>query len=77
MWIDGKTIKTTGIYNNAHLDICSICSRFDVSSLAEIQYLQMESGKGTHDNESIMLQMLFLYGSDCNRWAIENNYLLV
>ena len=50
-------MKILGFYNNAHLHICSICLRFDVSSLIEIQYLQIEpSEKGTHTNESMMLK---------------------
>ena len=49
-------MKTPGFYENAHLHICSICLRLVVTSLTEIQYLQIESGgKGTHTNVSIML----------------------
>ena len=34
-----------------------------MSSLTEIQYLQIEtSEKGTHTNESMMLKMFYLYG---------------
>ena len=42
MYIHGKTIETPGFNDNAHLHICSICLRHDVSSLTEIQYLQIE-----------------------------------
>ena len=49
--------KTPGFYDNAHLHVCSICLRLFVSSLKEIQYLQIEpSEKGTHTNESLMLK---------------------
>ena len=56
-------MKTPGFCDNAHLHICSICLRLDVSLLTEIQYLQIEpSEKETHTNESIMLKMFYLYG---------------
>ena len=75
-------IKTPGFYDNEHLHICSICLRLAVSSLTEIQYLQIEpGGKGTHTDESMMLKMFYLYGfirwTKCIRWTIENSYLLV
>ena len=59
-----------------------ICLRLDVSSLTEIQYLQIDpSEKGTHTNKIMMLEMFYLYGfvrwTKCIWWAIENNYLLV
>ena len=58
MWVNGKTIKTPGICDNAHLHICSIFFKLDVFSLTEIQYLQIEScEKETHINESMMLKM--------------------
>ena len=53
-----------GFYDNAHLHICSICLRLDVSSLVKIQYSEIEpSEKGTHTNESMIFKMFFLYGS--------------
>ena len=63
MWINSKTIKTPGFYDNAYLHICSICLRLDVSSLTEIQYLQIEqSEKATHTNESTMIIIFYLTG---------------
>ena len=55
---------------------------FIVSSLTEIQYLQIEPGrKGAHTNESMMLKIFYLYGflriTKCVSWALENKYLLV
>ena len=48
MWINSKTVKAPGFYENAHLHICLICLRHYVSSLTGIQYLQIEpSVKGT------------------------------
>ena len=53
--------KIPGFYDNAHLHICSICLRLDVSWLTEIQYLQIElSEKGAHANESMMLKFFYL-----------------
>ena len=74
-------MKTPGFYDNAHLLICSISLKLDVSSLTEIQYLQIETNeKGTHANENMMLKMFYLYGflrwTKYIWWAIENNYLL-
>ena len=58
MWVNGKTIKTPSLCNNAHLHICSICFKLDLSSLTEIQYLQIEpSEKETRIDESMMLKM--------------------
>ena len=60
--MNGKTIKAPGFSNNVHLHICSKFTRLDVSSLTEIQYLQIESSeKGTYTNESMMLKMFYLY----------------
>ena len=59
--INDKILKTPGFYENAHLLIYSICLRHYVSSLTEIQYLQIEpSEKGHHINESMMLKMFYL-----------------
>ena len=33
LWINDKTIKIPGFYDNAHLHICSICLRLNVSWL--------------------------------------------
>ena len=41
LWINGKTIKTPGFYENAHLYICSICLRQYGSSLTETQYCRL------------------------------------
>ena len=75
-------IKTPGFYNNANLHICLICLRLVMSSLTEIQYLQIElSAQGMHTNEKIMLKMFYLYRfitwTKCIWWAVENYYLLV
>ena len=52
-----KTIKTPDFYENAHLRFFSICLRHYLSSLTEIQYLQIEpSYKGTHTIESMTLK---------------------
>ena len=59
----GKTIEVPGFYDNAHLSIFSICLIFDMSSLTEIQHLEIESSeKGTHTNERMMLKMFYLCG---------------
>ena len=51
-------MKTRGFYNDAYLHICSIGLRLAVSSVTEIQYLQIEpSEKRSHTNESMMLKM--------------------
>ena len=38
----------SGFYDNAHLHICSICLRLVVSSLIEIQYLQVNQVEREH-----------------------------
>ena len=59
--INVKTIKTPAFLDNAHLHICLICIRLDVSSLTEIQYLLIEPNeKRTHSNERMILNMFFL-----------------
>ena len=56
-----KTIQTPGIYESAHLHICSIYLRHYVSLLTETQYLHVEpSDKGTHTIENMMLKMFFI-----------------
>ena len=48
MGSNDRTKKAPGFYNKFHLHICSICLRLDVSSLKEIQWLQIElNEKGT------------------------------
>ena len=60
LWINGKTIKTPGSYENAYLHIWSICVKQYVSSLIQIQYLQIESSdKGTLTNENMILKMFY------------------
>ena len=45
-------MKTPGFHNDAHLHICSIGLRLVVSSMTEIQYLQIEpSEKRSHTND--------------------------
>ena len=47
-------------YDKAHLHICLISLTLVVSSLTEVHYFQIEpGGKGTYDNESMMLKMFF------------------
>ena len=54
--INGKTLITPGFYDSEHSHICSVCLMFGVSSLIEIQWLQIEpSEKGTHTSECMML----------------------
>ena len=69
LWINSKTIKTPGFYDDAHLHICSICLRLDVFSLTEIQYLQNElSEKGTHTIESMTLKIFVRETKKINIW---------
>ena len=43
--------------------MCSICLRLVVSSLTEIQYLDIDpSRKGTHPSESMMVKMFYVDG---------------
>ena len=56
-------MKTPTFYNNAHCHIWSICLGLAMSSLTEIQYLQIELGaKRIHTNESMIFKMFFLHG---------------
>ena len=62
--------KTPAFYDNAHLHICTICLRLDVSSLTEIQYLQIRvSKKGLHTNEIVMFEIFCPYWFV--RWTID------
>ena len=75
-------LETPGFYDNAHLQICSICLKLNVSSLTKNQYLLLEpSEKEMHTNNSIALNIFCLYKfviwTRCIWWAKENNYLLV